>query len=104
MKRNKKKRHPSVSGPYKTLFPVLSWKECHSCGKEVRFERMYFAFTPPIINGFSHKKYLCQDCSPDKETAYEYFHLSKPGISKIPNIPLSPQPRPQPGTRGNNNE
>lgn len=89
MRRTNEQNNPLVHGPIRTLWPVLTWHTCDSCGDNVKGEIMWQALTPPYCGGQGTRRYLCMTCAHNRMEAQKYFHTgawrpNKPNVTPPP--------------------
>jgi len=80
---------------YEGLFPVFTlfgWKQCCKCGMDFRRERGWQFWTGPFYAGRGGLKYLCRECAPSEEVAYEIANLHIEPPTERPKGPPPPPP------------
>ncbi len=50
-------------------YGVIFWQQCCMCKKDFRREKSYRFIGGPFCGGAGRWYYICETCSPDKETA-----------------------------------
>lgn len=74
-------------------YSLFSWEECCFCGEEFVREKGFRKETGPFFGELGVWRYLCSECAPDKQIAYDLFE-TQPWVVSLPTTPPCSPPRP----------